>query len=132
MDEQSKLIGPELESALTCWFNADDTDLRDMDDVMYRADIVAAAMMQSGLTKEQIVVPLQEALRRFGPEVIEEFNSPGNMAWDFNDYHEQTLQAVLKRIISVVEDGGSNLRMVGDQEHSQMNAERPLGQTEPR
>lgn len=122
MDEHPRLVGPELDNAFTCWFNSDDIDFRDMDDVMDRADTVAMMMLNTGLTPAQIAAPLHEALRRFGPEVIQEFSDSGNIAWDYDDKYEGILRDVIGRIIAVVEQDGSNLRRLSPEEYLRMQA----------
>lgn len=105
MDAFQKLLRPEFTSAFTCWFNSDDIDLNDTDDVMSRADTVAMTLLQAGLTPEEATAPLDEALRRWTPEVLKEFCDAGNIAWDFDDEEEEMLRTVLKRIIATTKRG---------------------------
>lgn len=112
----------ELLDSFAGRFDADSIDLNDQEDVMFLAEVVALDLLELGLAPAEICEPLQEALRVWTPEAINEFTAASNVNWEFSDEVEEMLKAVINRIILTAHGGGTLARTVSREEYLRMHA----------
>lgn len=121
MQDMPKLLPPAFLASFGVRFSPDVIDLDDTEDVLFRAGTVALDALEAGLTAAEIVGPLQEALRRWTPEVINEFRASSNVNWEFDEEEEETLRTITNRIILTANGEGTLATSVSEEEYRRMH-----------
>ncbi len=122
MENKPKLLRREFLDSFGANFEADDIDLADTEDVLFRAEVVALDLIDRGLTPDEIIGPLEVALQRWTPDVIDEFNISSNVNWEFSEEIEEKLRAVIGRIILAAQGGGTLTTRITEEEYQRMHA----------
>ena len=117
MDDEQTPVRPELLHSFGARFCSDDIDIRDRDDLLFRAECVALDALDAGLPPEKVAASIQGVLQRWSPEDIERFSDANNGAWDFDEDTEAAFRAILERIVLTANGGGTLVRTVTVEEY---------------
>lgn len=122
MQNSPKMLPPEFLASFGVRFSSDVIDLDDTEDVLFRAESVALDVLEAGLAPDELINPLEEALRHWTPEIVDEFCTSSNVNWEFGEEEEEMLRAIIKRIVLTANGGGTLARSVSEEEYRRMHA----------